>query len=128
MKYMKEFLYGMNKSIENEAQLRELTEKCKYEDDPLLRAMKKELSNRIFGSTSNSVKKEDLDDVSAFRNSASPLATEERFPSFGSMPNNFNLPKENDVETCQWFSILPKESCDSQTLLLGKNLVGKKLK
>lgn len=90
------------------------------EDDPLLRAMKNELSCRIFGSpASNSFKKEDLEDPYMFRNSSSPLPNGDKYSAFGLMPNNYNLLREYDLDN-QWFSILPKESCDPKTLLLGK--------
>lgn len=93
---MKEFLCGMGKGMDD-SQI----------DDPLLRAMKKELSTRIFGS--NSVKKEDFEDSHGYRNSGSPLA------------NEATLSPAKESEADQWFSIIPKDSCDSQTLLLSGN-------
>lgn len=109
----------MGKTIEGEAHLRELTEKCKYEDDPLLRAMKKELSTRIFGPPLNSLKRDEFEDSQMYRNPGSPLANGDKFLPYGLTINNYNLLKEN--EDYQWFSILPKDSCDPKSLMLGES-------
>lgn len=121
MRNAKDYMYEMSKTFaENEA-MKELAEKtCKSEDDdPLLRAMKNELSARIFGSSSTPIKKEDFEDPYLLRNSGSPLANGDKYAAFGLLPNNYQLFREPDVDN-QWFSILPKESCDPNTLLLGK--------
>lgn len=103
----------VNKCSSNELHVKEIVNKCKYEDDPLMQAMKKELSSRIFGSPSNSIKKEEFEDPNNYRNSLSPLIADEKFLNFG---NNL---KENETDH-QWFSIIPKESCDPRSQMLSK--------
>lgn len=110
----KEHLDTVNKCSNNELHVKnEIVNKCKYEDDPLMQAMKKELSSRIFGSPSNSIKKEEFEDPNNYRNSLSPLIADEKFLNFG---NNL---KENETDY-QWFSIIPKESCDPRSQMLSK--------
>ncbi|KAL0268350.1 UNVERIFIED_CONTAM: hypothetical protein PYX00_010324 [Menopon gallinae] len=97
------------------------SKRYKFEDeDPLLKAMKNELSTRIFGSPSGYLKKEELDDSHFLRNTGSPLANGEKFPGFDLLAGSYGLMRESDAE-CQWFSLLPKESCDPNTVFLGKN-------
>lgn len=95
------------------------SKRYKFEDeDPLLKAMKNELSTRIFGSPSGYPKKEELDDPHFIRNTGSPLANGEKFPGFDLLAGSYGLIRESDAE-CQWFSLLPKESCDPNTVFLG---------
>lgn len=114
----------MTKAFAESEGMKELAEKAlkSEDDDPLLRAMKNELTSRMLGGSPSStpIKKEDFEDPYAMRNSGSPMSNGDKFAAFGLLPNNYNVFREPDVDN-QWFSILPKESCDPNTLLLGKN-------